>query len=377
MSSAPGSAALTVRPVDSDVHLAFVTDADGSFLQTPAWGAVKGDWTPVSLGWFEGEDLVGVGLVLLRRTPGIERHLAYLPEGPVLDWARFSAADVTEPLLAHLRTRKVFSVKMGPQVVTRRWSAAAIKQAIADGSVRRLADLAPDASNLAAFDLMAQLRSAGWTRSAAEGAGFGDLQPRYVFQVPLAGRDTEEVFAGFNQLWRRNVRKAEKSGVVVRLGNYDDLPGFHQVYVVTAARDGFNPRPLAYFQRMWRAMSQEDPDRIRLYLAHHDDELLAATTAVRVGHHVWYSYGASADHRRELRPSNAVQWRMITDAVAAGATVYDLRGISDTLDPADPLFGLIQFKLGTGGEAVEYVGEWDYPLQPLLHKAFQFYLARR
>ena len=42
-----------------------------------------------------------------------------------------------------------------------------------------------------------------------------------------------------------------------------------------------------------------------------------------------------------------------------------------------PLFGLLQFKLGTGGEAAEYAGEWDYPLKPLLHKAFQLYLARR
>ena len=63
--------------------------------------------------------------------------------------------------------------------------------------------------------------------------------------------------------------------------------------------------------------------------------------------------------------------------MAAGAAVYDLRGISDTLDPADPLFGLIQFKVGTGGQAVELAGEWDFPLRPLWHKAFQVYLAKR
>ena len=58
-------------------------------------------------------------------------------------------------------------------------------------------------------------------------------------------------------------------------------------------------------------------------------------------------------------------------------TVYDLRGITDTLDTNDPLFGLIQFKVGTGGEAVEYVGEWDYPLNRLLHTAFTYYMGRR
>ena len=54
-----------------------------------------------------------------------------------------------------------------------------------------------------------------------------------------------------------------------------------------------------------------------------------------------------------------------------------MRGISDTLDPDDHLFGLIQFKLGTGGYAQEYLGEWDLALRPMLAKAFDAYLARR
>jgi lipid II:glycine glycyltransferase (peptidoglycan interpeptide bridge formation enzyme) len=366
-----------VRPISSDEHLAFVTDAEGSFLQTPAWATVKAEWQHESLGWFHDEALVGAGLVLSRSLPRLGRSLAYLPEGPVVDWSAYTAAEVTEPLLDHLRRRKAFSVKIGPQTVTRRWSAATVKAAIADGTAERLSDVPPDSTPEEARRLVDELRLLGWRREETSGAGFGDFQPRYVFQVPLAGRTLDEVFAGFNQLWRRNVRKADKAGVDVATGGADDLHRFHEVYVATAHRDGFTPRPLAYFERMWHAMTDEDADRIRLYLAHHDGDLLAATLTVRVGGRVWYSYGASADHKRDLRPSNAVQWRMISDAHAAGAHVYDLRGISDTLRPDDPLFGLIQFKLGTGGEAVEYAGEWDYPLNRTLHRAFQLYLARR
>jgi lipid II:glycine glycyltransferase (peptidoglycan interpeptide bridge formation enzyme) len=58
---------------------------------------------------------------------------------------------------------------------------------------------------------------------------------------------------------------------------------------------------------------------------------------------------------------------MLQDAHAGGASVFDLRGISDTLDPGDPLFGLLRFKTGLGGDAVEMVGEWDYPLRPVRH----------
>jgi len=370
---------LRVGPLALADHLEFVTERSGSFLQAPSWAGVKAEWGHERLGWFDGDRLVGSGLMLLRQTPKVRRYLAYLPEGPVMDWTAYDAADITAPLLAHCRTRGVFTVKMGPQVVTRRWSADTVKAALAQGTVRRLGDLAPDATDQAATALGERLREMGWEQpSDASGAsGFGDFQPRYVFQVPLAGRSVEDLHGGLNQLWRRNIKRAEKAGVTVELGEYADLAAFHELYLVTAQRDGFTARTLHYFQRMWEAMRAEDPQRIRLYLARRQGQLLAATTAVRVGSHDWYSYGASSTEGREHRPSNAVQWRMLTDAAGAGAHVYDLRGISDTLDPEDHLFGLIQFKLGTGGEAVEYLGEWDYPLSPFLHKAFQLYLARR
>ena len=167
-----------------------------------------------------------------------------------------------------------------------------------------------------------------------------------------------------NQLWRRNIKKAAKEGVEVAVGDGDDLKLFHDLYVHTAERDHFTPRGFAYFRTMYDALSAEDPDRIRLWLARHDGDLVAATIAIRVGGHAWYSYGASSTEKREVRGSNAIQWEMIRDALAAGADVYDLRGITDTLDADDPHVGLIQFKVGTGGEAVEYAGEWDLPLNP-------------
>ena len=104
---------------------------------------------------------------------------------------------------------------------------------------------------------------------------------------------------------------------------------------------------------------------------------MASTIWIRVGQHTWYSYGASSSEKREVRASNAVQWQMIRDSLAAGATVYDLRGITDTLASGDDHLGLIQFKVGTGGEAVEYAGEWDLPLNRAIYRAFALYMSRR
>ena len=368
---------LTVRPITRDEHRAWVATRTCSFLQIPTWADVKREWTSQSLGWFDGETLVGAGLVLYRWVPRVKRALAYLPEGPDIDWLDEHGIDAwLRPLLRHTKAHGAFTVKIGVPVKVREWHNDTIKDGIAAGTAKRLRDLAPDREYSGAIALGAALRKAGWKQQAAA-EGFGDVQPRYVFQVDLIDQTETSLLAGLNQLWRRNLKRADKSGVVVRQGSRADLAAFHDVYVETAARDHFTPRPLSYFERMWDALSEDG--HIRVYLAEIDGNArpAAATLWVRVGRHSWYSYGASTTADRDARPSNAVQWRMLLDALSAGADVYDLRGISDTLDEDDPLFGLIRFKLGTGGKAVEFLGEFDYALRPLLARVFDLYLKRR
>ncbi len=369
--------AVDLRPLSPSEHQEFLTGRDGvSFLQTPAWGAVKQEWQHESVGWFNGTELVGAGLVLYRRLPRLKRSLAYLPEGPVFDWSRDDAGAALVALTRYLRSRGAFAVRIGPPVRTRAWAAATVKDALKHPSYRRLGDVPPDEEFDNGHRLQRLLSTTGW-RSLSGGDGFGAGQPQYVFWLPLSGRSEEDVLAGMNQQWRRNIKKADKAGVAVTVGSQGDLAAFHDLYVETAHRDGFAPRPLSYFEQMFSAMTAEDPDRLRLYLAHHEQDLVAATTLVQVGRHVWYSYGASSTAKRDVRGSNAVQWRMIRDAMAAGAEVYDLRGITDTLDPDDAHVGLIRFKAGTGGDAVEYVGEWDLPLNRPLYAAFDLYMRRR
>lgn len=366
--------ALTVRQITSAQHRAFIDSRDSvSFLQTPEWAQVKREWKSVSLGWFAGEELVGAGLVLFREAPVIKRSLAYLPEGPDIDWFTSDLNAWLEPLLTYLKQAGSFTVKIGVPVPIRRWHNDTIKNAI--GVASRLADVTPDWVEPRAEKLRAQLQASGWKQETAE-TGFGDVQPRYVFTVDIAGRTDDELLTSFNQLWRRNLKKADKSGVTVRIGTREDLAAFHTAYVETAARDGFRPRPLAYFERYWDAFNAL-PDCLRLYLAEVDGEVAAATIWIRSGKHAWYSYGASTTRHRDFRPSNAIQWRMLRDSRDLGCHTYDLRGISDTLEESNPLFGLIRFKLGIGGQAVEVVGEHDFDLNRPLAWLFRQYLKRR
>lgn len=377
VTSAPLPARLRVRTISGSQHLDFIRSRPSvSFLQTPAWAVVKSEWRGESIGWFDGDRIVGAALVLYRKVPRLKRYLAYLPEGPDIDWLGGDLERWLDPLRVHLKDQGAFGIRMGPPVVTRRWHAGTIKQAIADPVLATLSDVPADVNDDTALAVATSLTRLGWKELPTEG-GFSAGQPKFNFQVPLAGRTEEDVLAGMNQLWRRNIKKAAKAGVEVEAGTRDDLAEFHRVYAETAERDHFTPRPLSYFERMWDALTAEEPDRLVLYLARHEGDLVAATTMVRVGEHAWYSYGASTTAKRDVRGSNAIQWQMMRDALAAGATTYDMRGITETLDPADSHVGLIQFKVGTGGEAVEYLGEWDLPINRALHLGFTAYMRRR
>ena len=390
----PSTSPLRVRTVSTEEHVSFLRSRrSASFLQTPAWARVKAEWTPESIGWVSTgstgqEELVGVALVLNRQLPKVARYLAYLPEGPVIDWDTDDLGAWLGPMAAHLKAQGAFGIRIGPPVVTRRWTAQQVKDGIADDATRSLVDVPPTERGTTGARVVSQLRALGWLPQSVTG-GFAAGQPQYNFQVPLAGRTEDDLLAGMNQQWRRNIKKAAKAGVeVVSTGSTtgdgsatggggDVLEAFHRLYVETAERDHFTPRPLSYFRIMVDALSAEDPDRIRVYTARHEGDLVASTIWIRVGAHTWYSYGASTTHKREVRGSNAIQWQMMRDSLAVGAYVYDLRGITDTLDSDDPHLGLIQFKVGTGGEAVEYAGEWDLPLNRLVYKAFEVYMRRR
>ena len=64
-----------------------------------------------------------------------------------------------------------------------------------------------------------------------------------------------------------------------------------------------------------------------------------------------------------------LHWQIMRQAAVGGFAYYDWYGIDERKWP-----GVTRFKLGFGGELIEYPGAFDYPLQPRLYKLYK--LAR-
>ena len=367
---------IEIRAISQETHWNFISElSSASFLQLPEWGAVKTDWKNKSLGIYEGVSLIGVALLLTRPLPIVGKSFGYIPEGPIFSPNHSHKGRVFAALEEFAKQEQIFLLRIGPAIAFRDWEPEVIKAALASVEASSLLNTKATAEYESGRSLIESLTNAGW-RAVVSESGFSEGQPNFVFQLSLAGQDEESLLAGFNQQWRRNIKKAEKEGVEVIRGGREELADFHKVYLETAKRDNFIPRPVRYFERMWDELNRNEI-HLKLFLAKWQGQVIASTIAIQVGEHYWYSYGASSAFGREARGSNAVQWEMMKDALASGATCYDLRGITPTLDPNDSHVGLIQFKVGTGGYARQLVGEWEKPISKFWSLAFATYLRIR
>jgi len=281
-----------------------------------------------------------------------------------------------DPLVAWAKAHKAFALRLGYPVVSRVWDREPVKKQVVDNGLLSFTTLPPAVDNPTARALEAWLDRNGWLSLGADGVAVG--QPRLLCIVDLRGRTEAELLKGMNQQWRRNVKKADKAGVEVRAVGPEGLDTFHALYVESAHRDGFMPRPKAYFDVMARSFAtDEGPVSARFYEAHVDGDVLASALMIRFGRTFSYLYGGSTERNRDARASNALQWRAMRDAAAAGCEAYDLRGFNTSLGATSPLTGLLLFKLGEGADVVEMVGERELVLSRFWHFAFAKAMAAR
>jgi peptidoglycan pentaglycine glycine transferase (the first glycine) len=316
-----------LKEKDLEAYRQFIMGSEkGHFMQTPEWGSVKSAWKwEAVVEKNAAGEIVGAMAVLIRRVPGLPFTLLYAPRGPVCD----------------IKDREVFSRLLGGV------------RALAVKYKAYLFKIDPD---VVATDetFLETLRSFGFSLHG-DGKNFDDIQPRFVFRLNIAGKNEEEVFAGFHSKTRYNIRVAQKHGIEVKIMGKEALREFVPIMRETRTRDGFATRPIEYFERMLDAFGPH----ARLYMAYHEGTPTAGTLAVQYGDKVWYLYGASSNSYRNMMPNYLLQWEMIRWAVETNCRIYDFRGVSGDLSPENPLYGLYRFKKGFNGDFTEFCGEFD------------------
>lgn len=180
---------------------------------------------------------------------------------------------------------------------------------------------------------------------------------RYVYVIDVAGRSDQDLRRPMQDPVPRNIRKAERAGVVVdEVRSNDDLEAFTSLIEETSgrirARRVASVYPADFFVAAFRSMVPRG--QALFLLARAKGEPLAGHMYLVSNDRMTYYHGGST-RDRELTPkhgSTAAFWHALRLARDRNIATFDFGGASPTTDRANVQYSLSDFKRRWGGRLV-------------------------
>ncbi|MET3576261.1 lipid II:glycine glycyltransferase FemX [Bhargavaea ullalensis] len=305
-----------------------------ALTQDLGWAHVKDDWGNAQVYVERDGEIAAAMSLLIKKVPG-GFSLLYAPRGPV--------CDVTDKaLLAELiaeadkvaKQHKAFALKFDPEV--------------------RFSD-----------ELEQQLTGMGFKVRNREAEKEALIQPRLNMILYFDDCDEESIMMKFSKKCRNIIRGAVKKGVTVSWGDDDRyLEDFYRIYRTMAERNEITTRSIGYFKKMREAFGKN----LRIYIAEHEGDQLAAGLTINYGGKMYYLYAGSTNEKRNLNPNHLMNYEMIKWGISEGAEQYDFGGVFE-LSPKDGLYLFKKSFCDKDGHT-EYIGEADKVYKPFLYSMF-------
>lgn len=395
------------------------------FLQSYEWGVFKSkspDWSFDAVG-LEDENghLVAGALVLIRFLPMIKRPFIYIPRGYIIDFNNKELLKTfTDYMRQYAKSKKAIFIKIDPDLKYVDRTTEGEKVADAKENHHLIENL----TNLGYrhlgftqdFDSSIQPRyTFRLDLTPSEKDLLQGCQSKTRYNIKVAQKKGIEIIEGtrddlktFEAIMRVT---GERDGFLTRpLSYFEDMydtlspSGMCKLYlaklntkqalesieqeliqteqIITSLQQQLENSELNEKKRQkiqnklnpelnkLKNLSQQTEEIQKLYEKHPDGITMSGIITTYFGNKSWYLYGASDNMYREFMPNYYIQWQAFTDAKKSGYELYDFFGISGKTDESDPLYGLYRFKKGFGGEFTEFIGEFDYVVDPILYFAW-------
>ena len=180
----------------------------------------------------------------------------------------------------------------------------------------------------------------------------------------------EEIFAHFKSKTRYNINYALKNEVKVKMAKNDkDFDEFWDLMQSTAKRQHYYIRPKEFYYTTWKVF--KDDEKGAILTATYKGEALASWFLSFYKGAGNYMYGGSSTNHQNLQASSLLASESIKLAKQKGASYFDFWGSDkDLSDSNSKFYGVTRFKLGFGGEVVEYMDSYDFVVNSVVYKAF-------
>lgn len=189
-------------------------------------------------------------------------------------------------------------------------------------------------------------------------------------------KNEDDLLTNMHEKTRYNIRLAERKGVTVSKIPLENFEVFWKLMEETARRDKFRTHEKEYYKTMVATL-QSQTCKVELWCAAWQGKPLAVGLWIYFGEMVTYLHGASSSEDRNLMAPYLLHWEVIKDAKAHGYTRYDFWGIAPQKKTTgtETWGGLTRFKMGFGGEVIQFPGTFDLPISKLGYTLYK--LARK
>lgn len=163
-------------------------------------------------------------------------------------------------------------------------------------------------------DILDYGKNAGWKYFDFRGGeeNMVDVIPslsHYTHDLNLQ-QDEEQIFNNFKGNTRRNIRKAIKEGVEVRVDNsFESVKEFFRLNCMTRKRHGLPPQPFRFFENIYKHVISDKKGFTSIAIF--KKKIIAGAVFFQFNKDAIFKYGASDMNYSRLRPNNLVMWEAI------------------------------------------------------------------
>ena len=410
---------LRLKTIDKEEYDNYVRNHQykSHFLQSLSWGEfakVKKNLTPHYLGLTtEDNQLVAATLLLEKHLPMNMCYL-YAPRGFVIDFNKKELLKtMTKKVVEFAKTRKAIFVKIDPDIIRKSYDYQNEEQ-----------ELTYDPEVIFDNIKKAGFKHLGFTKN------FETSQPRYSFRINLE-QSMEDIENHLSKTTKQRIAKSEKLETEVVIGTKKDIKEFYHLMTLTESRKDFISYNEDYYETLYEIFNgnknskatlllgkinfnktiksleknlkrivdqisilpidnlsksaktkleelrkqkentQSEINKYKDYSKQYGNEVtLSAHMIIEYGDKAWVLYAGNHNILSETYVNYHTYYEHLRYCKSRGLKIYDQFGTIGDLREDNPLMGLHEFKRKFGGDYVEFLGEWDYVINPIMYFVF-------
>ena len=385
--------------IDAKTHDDFVKQSPlCNLLQSSNWAKIKDNWDSCITGVYQKDKLVASGLILIKHLP-LSFTMMYIPRGPIMDYENKELVKFyLKELKKWAKTKHCLFISFDPAIKLREFD---LDHKDKPDDQKALSIINNLQDNKAIYK--------GKTLKIEE-----TIQPRFHMGLYY----TDDLNSHLPKSTIKSCKAAIKRHVNVKVADHSEVEKFAKMIELTEKHKNVHLRNEEYFRKILdvykedatlyladvnvNTYKKELEDSIKaandtlqnetatnnaknkalqtiknsekeliaindLASTYPNDTIIAGGLMVGFGNTCEMLYAGRNDDFNSFRPQYYLYTKKIEHSFKQGYQYVNMGGIEGTLDD-----GLSKFKANFNPVIIEYVGEFDLPVMPLLYKLAKF-----